>query len=112
MKIFISKEYLTGCLLILLSLLWLSCDDEAEIQYDQNAAIDQKVLDPFLQVTTGFVSFKPGTPSYDIEFNVINGVKEINKVDVYTTFIDAASGQSSNERLIGTYGVPAPKELS
>ena len=109
MKIFINKEYLTGCLLILLSLLWLSCDDEPEIDYDDNAAINQQVLDPYLQVTTGFVSFTPGTPEYNIGFNVINGVKTIDKVNVYTTFNDAASGQSSNEVLIGTYDVTSPQ---
>ena len=109
MKIFVNKEYLTGCLLILLSLLWLSCDDEPEIDYDKTAAIDQQVLDPYLQVTTGFVSFTPGTPEYNIGFNVINGVKKIDKVNVYTTFKDAASGQSSNEVIIGTYDVTSPE---
>jgi hypothetical protein len=64
----------------------LSCDDEPEIDYDETAAIDQQVLDPYLQVTTGFVSFTPGTPEYSIGFNVINGVKKIDKVNVLHYF--------------------------
>lgn len=78
------------------------------MNYDKTAAINQQVLDPYLQVTTGFVSFTPGTPEYSIGFNVINGVKAINKVNVYTTFKDAGSGLSSNEHLIGTYNVTDP----
>jgi hypothetical protein len=108
MKIFINKEYLKGCLLILFVSLGLSCEDDREMNYDKNAAINQQVIDPYLQVTTGFVSFQPGTPEYNIAFNVINGVKAINKVNVYTTFTDAGTGLPSNERLIGTYNVTDP----
>lgn len=109
MKIY-SNRYFKGFLLItFFSLLWLSCDDESnEIEYSENTAIEQQVSSPYIQVITGFVSFKPGTAEYSIGFNVINGVKSLSKVNVYTTFKDAKSGSFSNERLIGSYDVTSP----
>lgn len=105
MKIF-NNIHIKGSLRIaFLSLLALSCNDDAEIDYNEDKAITQQISNPYLQVTTSFVPFKPGSAEYKIGFNVINGVKEINKVNVYTTFKDAKSGEFSNERLIGTYNI-------
>ena len=38
-----------------------------------------------------------------MEFNVVNGLKRILEFDVYSIFTDAATGNSSNEVLLGTY---------
>jgi hypothetical protein len=110
MKILISNQYLfRRYFLVIFSLLWLSCsDDDNTVDYNQNAAINQSVLDPYLQVTTGFVPFKPGTAEYTIGFNVINGVKALDKVNIYATFKDAGTGKSSNEVLVETYDIDSP----
>ena len=102
------QTFLNRYFLIVFTLVWFSCDEENTVNYDEGAAINQKVVEPYLQVTTGFVSFAPGTPEYNIGFNIINGVKEITEVNVYTTFTDAATGEMSNERLLGTYEVEGP----
>src|SRR5687767_10970714 len=105
MKAFINVEYLLKkYFLIAIASLALACDDEPEVDYSKNETLTQKVLDPFLQIQTPVIGFQAGTASYDLGFNVINGVKDINKVNVYSTFT-GASGATSNEVLLGTYNV-------
>jgi hypothetical protein len=42
-----------------------------------------------------------------MEFNIINGLKRINSVDVFMVFTDASSGMKSNEALLASYPVGA-----
>jgi hypothetical protein len=58
---------------------------------------------PFLQVITPVISFQAGVPSYHMEFCVVNGLKRITDVEVYSVFTDAATGAQSNEVLLDTY---------
>jgi hypothetical protein len=60
----------------------------------------QKITDPYLQIVTSVIAFQAGTPSYSMEFNIINGEKRISAVDVYMVFTDAATGAESNEALL------------
>jgi hypothetical protein len=111
MKILINTQYLIKrYFVIIFSLLWLSCDDdERAIDYAEDAAINARILDPFLQVTTGFVPFEVGTEKYDIQFNVVNGVDALSKVKLYGSFYDAESRETSNEVLFGEYNVTSPE---
>ncbi len=63
----------------------------------------------FLQVLTPVVSFQAGEDSYDVSFNAIIGHNEISKVNVYSTFTDAASatGLTAEEVLIESFDVTA-----
>jgi hypothetical protein len=91
--------------LVLGVVLWFSCDDDTLIDHNPSNPVTQKVADPYVQVQTPVVGFQAGTETYDIAFNAINGEKEITKVNVYSTFTDAATGGVTNEVLLGTYGV-------
>ena len=109
MKIFInSGRIMKRFLLVGIVLCWLSCEEDRVITYDTSSGIVQQVSNPYLQVTTGFVPFKPDIEKYTISFNVINGVKAISKVNVYATFSDAGSKKTSQEILFETYNVTSP----
>ncbi len=92
--------------MFVVSLAWLSCEDDREIEY--NDAIVQQHADPYLQVVTGFIPFEVGTESYDFEFNVINGVVAVENIKLYGSFYDAESKLTSNELLYGEYPVDDP----
>jgi hypothetical protein len=79
----------------------VSCDDDDFVQYQGEAF--QSISDPFLQIKTPVIAFQAGIPSYTMEFNLVNGLKRVNAVEVYTIFTDASTGASSNEALLGTY---------
>jgi hypothetical protein len=81
------------------------CDDDDYVQYGNESF--QVVTDPFLQIKTPVLAFQAGTPSYTMEFNVVNGTKRINSVEVYKVFTDASTGNVSNEALLGTYTLDA-----
>jgi hypothetical protein len=83
----------------------VSCDDDEYVQYGNETG--QVVTDPFLQILTPVLAFQAGTPSYTMQFNVVNGTKRINAVEVYKVFTDAATGSVSNEALLGTYNLDA-----
>lgn len=92
--------------IVVMSLLWISCEDDRAITYSESAT--QEMPDPYLQVVTGFVPFEVGTPEYELEFNVINGTNAITALKLFGTFFDAGSGKSSNEMLFGEYPVTSP----
>lgn len=109
MKLFIDKGFLLKRVLaVAMAMLWLSCEEDRDINYSENDAIDQVILDPYLQVVTGFIPFEIGTEKYGLTFNVINGVNEVTAVKLYGSFYDAASGLTSNEVQYGEYSVDSP----
>src|SRR5688572_23875023 len=99
------KDVTRKYLLIILTLFWISCEEDTDMEYPVEAGIKQEIIDPYIQVNTSFVPFKPGTEKYGISVNVLNGVKEIDKLNVYKVFTDAATKTQSNEVLVGTYDV-------
>ncbi len=108
MKVFMDKRYRINryLLMAVISLSWLACDENREINYTDQA--NQVQVDPYLQVVTGFVPFEVGTESYDLEFNVINGVDAVESIKLYGSFFDAESELTSNEVLYGEYPVDDP----
>ena len=88
----------------------VSCDDDEFVQYGNEQF--QTVTDPFLQILTPVISFQAGTPSYTMRFNLVNGNKRVDAVEVYKVFTDAATGSVSNEALLGTYTIPAGETFS
>ena len=105
MKIFIDKGYLVKryLLMMVISLSWLACEESREIKYSESDAIVQQHADPYLQILTGFIPFEVATVSYDLKFNVINGVDAIEEVNFYKTFFDSGLQMESNEMLVATY---------
>jgi len=83
----------------------VSCDDDEFVTYGNEQF--QTVTDPFLQILTPVLSFQAGTPSYTMQFNLVNGNKRVDAVDVYKVFTDAATGSVSDRVLLGTYTIPA-----
>lgn len=109
MKLVINKKHFIGkCLMILISVLWLSCQEDNEVTYNESDAIIQEVPDPYLQIKTPVVGFQAGTEKYGITFNAINGTKAIDEIKVYSVFTDAGSGMLSNETLLTTFTVDDP----
>jgi hypothetical protein len=82
----------------------ISCDEDL-VEYGPEQF--QEITDPYLRILTPAIGFQAGTPSYQVEFDIINGAKRITAVDVYMTFLDATSGQTSNEVLLASYPVEA-----
>jgi len=93
------------------AMFWLSCEKD-QITPNESDPIVQVVTDASLQVVTPVVGFVAGTEKYGFTYNVINGVKDITTVNVYSTFTDAATeegpGAQSNEVLLGSYPVTDP----
>ncbi|MDZ4748184.1 MAG: hypothetical protein SH808_06820 [Saprospiraceae bacterium] len=83
----------------------VSCNEDDLVTYGDET--NQGISDPFLQILTPVISFQAGTPSYLMEFNVVNGLKRLTAVEVYMTFTDAVSGAESNEALLATYTLDA-----
>jgi hypothetical protein len=95
------KYYLS---IVCFSLLFASCAEEFETQeYSSSGTL--KVADPYLQINTPVVSFQAGNKDYTIDFNVVNGLNKVSKVNVYKQFTDAKTGNSSSVVLQGTYDV-------
>ena len=110
MKIFNKTNVLIKgySLAFVFTLLMVSCDQTREIDYTTKGSLSQGVVDPYIQVVTGFVPFEPGTASYDFKFNVINGEKALNQARFYKTYTDASTKESSEEVLVGTYDLSSP----
>jgi hypothetical protein len=83
----------------------VSCNEDEFVTYGEET--NQGISDPFLQIKTSVISFQAGTPSYLMEFNVVNGLKRITAVEVYSTFTDAATDAESNEVLLASYPLDA-----
>jgi len=88
---------------IALMLFAFSCNDDDFVVYGTETK--QQIADPFLQIKTPVIAFQAGTPSYTMEFNVVNGLKKITSVEVYKIFTDATTGNQSNEALLASYPV-------
>jgi hypothetical protein len=89
--------------LFVFATLLFSCNDDEAVAYQ--TGLTQQITDPYLQVTTGVVSFQAGTPSYNMRFNVLNGTKALSKVDIYHFYTDNATGKVSNEVLYKSFPV-------
>ena len=83
----------------------ISCDDDDPVQYGPEGY--QKVTDAFIQVITPVISFQAGVPAYHMEFVLVNGLKRVTDVEVYSIFTDAATGEQSNEVLLDSYPMTA-----
>ncbi len=98
---------------ILLTFLVISfgCDesDDPFAEYKQGTA--QEIADPYLQILTPVVQFQAGTPSYNISMNVINGLKQLTKVDAYSVYTDAETGSTSEPILFRSYAVDNPLKV-
>jgi hypothetical protein len=84
-------------------LLFSSCGEEDFVQYEQGP--NQQITDASLQIATSVISFQGGTPSYNLKFDLINGVKKVTKLNVYSIYTDANTGKTSNEVLFKSYPV-------
>lgn len=83
-----------------------SCgDDEYESLESEYGNITLEPADALLNVNTPVISFQAGTPSYNLNFDLVNGEKKINTINVYSFFTDAASGVQSDEVLFKSYEV-------
>ncbi|MBK9737869.1 MAG: hypothetical protein IPO92_24210 [Saprospiraceae bacterium] len=80
-----------------------SCGKEDLVQY--GTGLTQKITDASLQIETQVVQFQGGTPSYDLKFALINGVKKVTKVNVYSVFTDAKTGLVSSKTLLKSFNV-------
>lgn len=83
----------------------VSCNEDEFVTYGEETT--EVLTDPFLQIITSVIPFQAGIPSYTMEFNVVNGLKRITAVEIYSVFSDAATGAQSNEVLFGTYPLDA-----
>jgi hypothetical protein len=83
----------------------LSCEEDSSMDYKGGDELG--VTDSYLQITTPVVGFQAGTEQYSIAFNAINGEKDIEKVNIYSTFTDT-DGSTSNEGLFASYDVEGP----
>jgi YD repeat-containing protein len=100
-----TKHFFARTIVLLLVMIWVGCDNgDNEVVYSENQAINQQVLDPYIQVATPFFPFAAGS-KYGIQVNVINGVNRVNKLNVYATYTDAATKITESEILLKTYDV-------
>lgn len=106
-NIFVKKPLSWGYLMIIaIGIGSFSCENDAVPSFDAQS-VELQVADPYLQVQTPVIGFQAGTPSYEFEMNVINGVKDIQTVNVYSMFSDV-TGAESNEVLLTSYSVTSP----
>lgn len=91
-------------LMIVGAAILISCEEDTKVDYSEDEAITLENADSFLQIETSVVGFTAGLESYSIAFNAINGVKDIDQVNIYSTFTDV-DGSVSNEVLFGSYPV-------
>ena len=95
------KYYLS---IVCFSLLFASCAEEFEASnYSSSGTV--KIADPYLQINTPVVSFQAGNKDYTIDFNLVNGLNKVSKVNVYKQFTDAKTGSVSSVVLQGTYDI-------
>ncbi|MBK8825318.1 MAG: hypothetical protein IPO26_01135 [Saprospiraceae bacterium] len=80
-----------------------SCAEEEFVEYQ--TGLSQKITDPALEIETQVVQFQGGTPDYDFKFALINGVRKVTKINVYSVFTDAKSKLVSSKVLLKSYNV-------
>ena len=82
-----------------------SCEDDDFIGYDE---INETRNDPFMDilVNTPVISFVAGEPAYTIDFLVITPNSDAAaKINVYKSFTDSKTGETTNTALLGAYDV-------
>jgi YD repeat-containing protein len=82
----------------------VGCDTEETVSYSEDSTVPTVVTDPYIQVVSPFFPFEAGK-KYGMEINVINGVKEVDELNVYATYTDAGTKVTEDEVLIATYDV-------
>ncbi|MDZ7606088.1 MAG: hypothetical protein U5K79_10995 [Cyclobacteriaceae bacterium] len=99
--------------LIFLTLLitTIGCDQSEDAFSEYDLGPFQQIADPYLQILTPVVSFQAGTPSYVVNFNTINGLKQLTKVDSYKVYTDAKTGSSSEPVLFTSYTIDDPLKV-
>jgi hypothetical protein len=89
----------------------ISCDQSQDAFSEYEQGPFQQIADPYLQILTPVVSFQAGTPSYEVKFNTINGLKQLSKVDSYKVYTDAKTGSSSEPVLFSSYTIDDPLKV-
>ncbi len=78
--------------------------DEDEVSYGAETPVDR--ADPLLLVNTPIISFVAGEPSYELDLLAfIPSGNATSKINVLSTFTDAATGAVSNEVVLKTFDV-------
>ena len=90
--------------------MFASCGEEPFVEYTDG--LTQQINDPYLQINSPVISFQAGTESYDLDFNIINGTLDIDKVNVYSIYTDAKTLAKSDKTLFKTYQVGADAKTS
>lgn len=80
-----------------------SCGEADLVEYE--TGLTQKITDASLQIETKVVQFQGGTPNYDFKFALINGVRKVTKINVYSVFTDAKTKLLSSKVLLKSYNV-------
>ena len=85
--------------LILISGFIVSCnkDNDSTINYETGANV--AIPESYLQVSTPVISFQGGIPNYTYAYNVVKGVRNVTKVNIYKVFSDPKTGGVSNKAL-------------
>lgn len=94
------------CLIAGLGLVMSACERDF-VEYD---SANEMRNDPFTKilVNTPVVSFVAGSENYTIDFLVITpNSDEVTSVDVYKTFTDSKTAETSSSVLLASYNVPA-----
>lgn len=103
MKILTNKAFY----LALFTLIGLACEEDTVMDYNSATPRNQGITDPYLQIQTPVIGFQAGTENYPFAVNVINPDNELrlDQVKVYSIYTSAATGNQSNEALLGTLDV-------
>lgn len=94
------------CLFLTVSMVVTSCVDDDDVTIDYGTENSVERGDPLLLINTPVISFVAGEPSYEVDLLAYiptgNGT---TKVEIYSTFTDAGTGEVSNEGLLKSYDV-------
>lgn len=101
------NKYLNFILFFSAFVFLTSCEEESFVEYGNGD--NQVITDAYLQINSPVVSFQAGTPSYEIDFNVLNGSHAVSSVKVYSTFTDAKTQGVSEPVLLKSIDVGSGK---
>lgn len=83
-----------------------SCgEEEYQSIESEYGTTNLEAADALLNVNTQVVSFQAGTPSYNLNFDLLNGTKKVSNINVYSSFTDAATQTTSPVILFKSYPV-------